>query len=564
MLDPEALRALGFAYEGIGRPRSVSLPAVILVGGQGTRLRPLTDRTRKDMLPLVDRPLARATRSSTSRARRASARSSRAATCPTRSRRIFGDELRRSRARVRASRTSRSGPAGAIGVRRRADLDGSFFALNGDSLREADLGEIVSVPSLHRREGDDPADAGCRPEPLRARPHGPGRARRDVPREAAARGDRHRPHQRGRLRPRARGARRSCRRAALVSIEREVFPRSPTRAPSTGIALPGYWLDVGTPEAYLQAHRDVLERIFSTEVGDALGADFTLVDETRAGASRRASSCRPSTSAPEPSSRRARGSEASPSSAPARAWPGAEWSRTPSSARASTDRGGATASSARSSATTPSSAPAARSGTSAVVGPGAKLGRGNVLDHGLRIGAGPDDPRRRAALLVTSRAAARATPRKVDKPWGWELVWAEADAYVGKLLFVRAGESLSLQYHEREGRVVARPGGPRALELGEVDGELETVEIATGRHLPLPARHRPPAHRARGHARGRGLDEPARRRRPARRPPTAARAPQRPELARTRRTAAPSARSRWMRHPATTSATPASSSGAGT
>ena len=35
----------------------MTLPAVILVGGQGTRLRPLTDRTRKDMLPIVDRPL---------------------------------------------------------------------------------------------------------------------------------------------------------------------------------------------------------------------------------------------------------------------------------------------------------------------------------------------------------------------------------------------------------------------------------------------------------------------------------------------------------------------------
>ena len=39
-------------------------------------------------------------------------------------------------------------------------------------------------------------------------------------------------------------------------------------------------------------------------------------------------------------------------------------------------------------------------------------------------------------------------PRRVEKPWGWELVWAEADAYVGKLLFVRAGQALSLQYHE--------------------------------------------------------------------------------------------------------------------
>ena len=35
----------------------MTLPAVILVGGQGTRLRPLTERIRKDMLPLVDRPL---------------------------------------------------------------------------------------------------------------------------------------------------------------------------------------------------------------------------------------------------------------------------------------------------------------------------------------------------------------------------------------------------------------------------------------------------------------------------------------------------------------------------
>ncbi|MBT8495323.1 MAG: cupin [Deltaproteobacteria bacterium] len=38
--------------------------------------------------------------------------------------------------------------------------------------------------------------------------------------------------------------------------------------------------------------------------------------------------------------------------------------------------------------------------------------------------------------------------RTVDKPWGHELVWAETDRYVGKILHVKAGESLSLQYHE--------------------------------------------------------------------------------------------------------------------
>jgi len=41
-------------------------------------------------------------------------------------------------------------------------------------------------------------------------------------------------------------------------------------------------------------------------------------------------------------------------------------------------------------------------------------------------------------------------PRRVEKPWGWELIWADAEAYVGKILFVRAGESLSLQFHREK------------------------------------------------------------------------------------------------------------------
>jgi mannose-1-phosphate guanylyltransferase len=63
-----------------------------------------------------------------------------------------------------------------------------------------------------------------------------------------------------------------------VSIERDVFPRLCEEGAVFGLAQPGYWLDVGTPESYLQAHRDVLERTFHTELGEALGSDFTLVD----------------------------------------------------------------------------------------------------------------------------------------------------------------------------------------------------------------------------------------------------------------------------------------------
>jgi mannose-6-phosphate isomerase len=74
----------------------------------------------------------------------------------------------------------------------------------------------------------------------------------------------------------------------------------------------------------------------------------------------------------------------------------------------------------------------------------------------------------------------RFAPRRVDKPWGWELVWAEADAYVGKLLFVKAGESLSLQYHEvKDESWLVREGRGR-LELGEVGGALEAVDLAPG------------------------------------------------------------------------------------
>lgn len=48
----------------------------------------------------------------------------------------------------------------------------------------------------------------------------------------------------------------------------------------------------------------------------------------------------------------------------------------------------------------------------------------------------------------------RAEVRRVEKPWGYEIIWAHTDRYVGKILHVNAGEQLSVQYHERKDETV--------------------------------------------------------------------------------------------------------------
>jgi quercetin dioxygenase-like cupin family protein len=80
-----------------------------------------------------------------------------------------------------------------------------------------------------------------------------------------------------------------------------------------------------------------------------------------------------------------------------------------------------------------------------------------------------------------------APVRKVEKPWGHELVWALTDEYCGKVLFVRAGESLSLQYHRTKDETVHVWSGRVELEIGEQGGELAREVVAAGRSFHLPA-----------------------------------------------------------------------------
>lgn len=77
--------------------------------------------------------------------------------------------------------------------------------------------------------------------------------------------------------------------------------------------------------------------------------------------------------------------------------------------------------------------------------------------------------------------------QRVDKPWGHELLWAHTEAYVGKLLFVRAGEALSLQFHREKDEAWYVASGRAELELGAVgDAVLSTTVLTPGDALHFP------------------------------------------------------------------------------
>jgi len=68
-------------------------------------------------------------------------------------------------------------------------------------------------------------------------------------------------------------------------------------------------------------------------------------------------------------------------------------------------------------------------------------------------------------------------PYRVEKPWGHELIWARTESYVGKVLHVRAGCALSLQYHNRKDETMHVLSGELILRIGT----LEKVEERTFR-----------------------------------------------------------------------------------
>src|SRR5262245_28480179 len=80
---------------------------------------------------------------------------------------------------------------------------------------------------------------------------------------------------------------------------------------------------------------------------------------------------------------------------------------------------------------------------------------------------------------------------RVDKPWGYELRFVQTDRYAGKVLFIKAGSQLSLQYHEQKDEAFFVQAGSLELVLGR-DAETTVVTMGPGdsRHITPGTVHR--------------------------------------------------------------------------
>jgi mannose-1-phosphate guanylyltransferase len=241
------------------------MQAIVLVGGEGTRLRPLTSTVPKPALTLVDRPFL---------AYMIEWLAGHGVTevvlacgfLPDVLREALAGEEDRAGVSIRyVVEPERRGTAGAIRFaadQLGADLDDRFLALNGDVLTDLDLTALLSAHANRQASatlGLHPVDDSSAYGLVHSGPEGAvleflEKTGKSVPGEVNA-------------------GMYVLERSVLdlvspgeeVSIERDVFPRLVSDG-LYGLRLDGYWMDIGTPERYLQASWDILERRVETRV----------------------------------------------------------------------------------------------------------------------------------------------------------------------------------------------------------------------------------------------------------------------------------------------------------
>ena len=83
-------------------------------------------------------------------------------------------------------------------------------------------------------------------------------------------------------------------------------------------------------------------------------------------------------------------------------------------------------------------------------------------------------------------------PRKTEKPWGYELLFALTPHYAGKLIFVAKEHRLSLQYHVKKDETMLIREGKVLMEVGDNERTLKSITLKPGDsiHLPPQTRHR--------------------------------------------------------------------------
>lgn len=82
--------------------------------------------------------------------------------------------------------------------------------------------------------------------------------------------------------------------------------------------------------------------------------------------------------------------------------------------------------------------------------------------------------------------------QKVEKPWGYELIWAKTKDYVGKVLHINQGHKLSLQYHREKEETIFLQSGKMNFIFENDAGELIEVLLMPGdaHHIPTGRKHR--------------------------------------------------------------------------
>lgn len=78
--------------------------------------------------------------------------------------------------------------------------------------------------------------------------------------------------------------------------------------------------------------------------------------------------------------------------------------------------------------------------------------------------------------------------RFVNKPWGQEEIFAVTDHYAGKILTIKQGESLSLQYHEKKEETLRVLDGQILFESGSSRDCLTEEELGAGDTFHVPPR----------------------------------------------------------------------------